>query len=396
MSEASDGTIVLALNSGSSSLKLALYSFANGAVSKLANGAAEEIGSKDGRIRLRRGSEVLIDEARSFSGATEAAQYLIALFLRNSLPAPRVVGHRIVHGGPHLGEHLRITTAVLKQLEEAVVFAPLHLPRALDVVRQAMIDFPEAVQVACFDTAFHRTLPEYAARLPFPDAFWEKGLRRYGFHGLSCESIIHALGNDVPGRVAIAHLGNGCSVTAVRNGVSVETTMGLTPMGGVMMGTRPGDLDPGVLLYLLQVERYEPEQLQQLLNHRSGLLGVSSLSSDMRHLLEASQENPQARMAVEMFCYQIRKSLGSMAAVLGGLDLFVFTGGIGEHAAPVRAKISSGLEHLGILLDERANQRGDSRISSAPSTCAVRVIESDEDLQIARHSQRLARDSALG
>jgi acetate kinase len=392
MSEASDGTIVLALNSGSSSLKLALYSFANGAGSKLANGAAEEIGSKDGRIRLRRGSEVLIDEARAFSGATEAAQYLIALFLRNSLPAPRVVGHRIVHGGPHLREHQRITPDVLNQLEEAVVFAPLHLPRALDVLRRATSDFPEAVQVACFDTAFHRTLPEYAARLPFPDAFWEKGLRRYGFHGLSCESIIHALGNDVPGRVAIAHLGNGCSVTAVRNGVSVETTMGLTPMGGVMMGTRTGDLDPGVLLYVLQVERYEPEQLQQLLNHRSGLLGVSGLSSDMRHLLEASQDNPQARMAVEMFCYQIRKSLGSMAAVLGGLDLFVFTGGIGEHAAPVRAKICSGLEHLGILLDEQANQRGDSRISSATSTCAVRVIESDEDLQIARHSYRLATD----
>jgi len=361
-------------------------------VSKLANGAAEEIGSKDGRIRLRRGSEVLIDEARSFTGATEAAQYLIELFLRNSLPAPRVVGHRIVHGGPHLREHQRITPAVLKQLEEAVVFAPLHLPRALDVVRQAMSDFPEAVPVACFDTAFHRTLPEYAARLPFPDAFWEKGLRRYGFHGLSCESILNALGNDVPGRMVIAHLGNGCSVTAVRNGISVETTMGLTPMGGVMMGTRTGDLDPGVMLYLLQAEHYEPEQLQQLLNHRSGLLGVSGLSSDMRHLLEASQDNPKAFMAVEMFCYQIRKSLGSMAAVLGGLDLFVFTGGIGEHAAPVRTKISSGLEHLGILLDEQANQRGDSRISSATSTCAVRVIESDEDLQIARHSYRLATD----
>jgi acetate kinase len=225
---------------------------------------------------------------------------------------------------------------------------------------------------------------------PFSDEFWKKGVRRYGFHGLSCESIVHVLGTDLAARTVIAHLGNGCSITAVRNGASIETTMGLTPTGGVMMGTRSGDLDPGLLLHLLQGEQYAPEGLEHLINHQSGLLGVSGLSSDMRHLLGASRDDVRAGLAVEMFCYEIRKSLGSMAAVLGGLDLLIFAGGIGEHAAPVRAKICAGLEHLGILLDLDANQRSDSKISSALSKCSVRVIESDEDLQIARHSYRLA------
>jgi acetate kinase len=249
-----------------------------------------------------------------------------------------------------------------------------------------MDDFPDVPHIACFDTAFHRTIPDYAARLPFGKEFWEKGLRRYGFHGLSCEFIVQALGADLPAHVVIAHLGNGCSLTAVRNGASVETSMGLTPTGGVMMGTRSGDLDPGVLLHLLQVEHYDSARLEELLNHRSGLLGVSGVSSDMRRLLESGDYDTRARMAVEMFCYQIRKSIGSLAAVLGRLDLLVFTGGIGENAASVRAKICSGLEHLGILLDHGANRRNASKISSGASTCAVRVIESDEALQIARHS----------
>jgi acetate kinase len=394
MGDASDHTIVLALNSGSSSLKLALYSFCNGEVCKLASAAAEEIGGEAGKVWLRRGSKLLIDESRSCAGATEAAQYLITVLRDNSFPIPQIVGHRIVHGGPRLREHQRITPEVLRQLEKAVVFAPLHLPPALQVLRQAMSDFPDAPHIACFDTAFHRTMPEYAARLPFANQFWEKGLRRYGFHGLSCESIVHTLGKDLAERTVIAHLGNGCSITAVRNGASVETTMGLTPTGGVIMGTRSGDLDPGVLLHLLRVERYDPEQLQTLLNHQSGLLGISDVSSDMRRLLDASRDDSQARMAVTMFCYQIKKSLGSMAAVLGGLDMLVFAGGIGEHALFVRGEICYGLEHLGILLDKAANQRNDSKINSSSSRCVVRVIQSDEDLQIARHSHDLAAESA--
>lgn len=392
MGDASDHTIVLALNSGSSSLKLALYSFCNGEVCKLASAAAEEIGGEAGRVWLRRQSALLVDESRSCASSTEAAQYLIAALRRNLFPAPQIVGHRMVHGGPHLRKHQRITPQVLCELEKAVVFAPLHLPPALHVLRQAMSDFPDAPHIACFDTAFHCTMPEYAARLPFANKFWDKGLRRYGFHGLSCESIVHTLGKDLAERTVIAHLGNGCSVTAVRNGASMETTMGLTPTGGVIMGTRSGDLDPGVLLHLLRVERYDPQQLQTLLNHQSGLLGISEVSSDMRRLLDISRDDQQARMAVTMFCYQIMKSLGSMAAVLGGLDMLVFAGGIGEHAPLVRGEICSGLEHLGILLDEAANQRNDSKISSSSSRCVVRVIQSDEDFQIARHSLELGAD----
>jgi acetate kinase len=394
MSDVTDHTIVLALNSGSSSLKLALYSFCNGEVSKLASAAAEEIGGEAGKVWLRRGSRLLIDESRSCAGATEAAKYLITVLRDNSFPTPQIVGHRIVHGGPHLRKHQRITPEVLRQLEKAAVFVPLHLPPALHVLRQAMSDFPDAPHIACFDTAFHRTMPEYAARLPFANKFWKKGLRRYGFHGLSCESIVHTLGKDLAERTVIAHLGNGCSITAVRNGASMETTMGLTPTGGVIMGTRSGDLDPGVLLHFLRVERYDPERLQTLLNHQSGLLGISDVSSDMRRLLDVNRDDQQAHMAVTMFCYQIKKSLGSMAAVLGGLDMLAFAGGIGERAPLVRAEICSGLGHLGILLDEAANQRNDAKISSNSSRCAVRVIQSDEDLQIARHSHDLAAKPA--
>jgi len=394
MSDARDDNVVLALNSGSSSLKLGLYSFRDAQVSKLAWGQAEEIGSQNGRLWLRRGSQLLIDKSRSCATTAKAAEYLTSALVGNSLPTPHVIGHRFVHGGPYLQNHQRITAEVLRQIEEAITFAPLHLAPALDVLRQAVRDYPGVPQVACFDSVFHRTLPEYAARLPFGREFWEKGLRRYGFHGLSCESIVDVLGDTLAPRMVIAHLGNGCSITAVRDGASVETTMGLTPIGGVMMGTRSGDLDPGVLLHLLQAEEYDADMLDQLLNHRSGLLGVSGVSSDMRSLLQASTENQQANLAVEMFCYQVHKSIGAMATVLNGIDVLVFAGGIGEHAAPVRAKICAGLEHLGIVLDEPANRRNAAQISSAKSKCAVRVIESDEDLQIARHSYRLAKGSA--
>jgi acetate kinase len=385
----SDETVVLALNSGSSSLKVALYLLQGKSEERLAQGAAEGLGNKDGRVWLRKRKQSLFDESRSFADASQAAEYLLSALDKEALPAPNVVGHRIVHGGPQLRSHQRITPEVLRELEEAVPFAPLHLPPALDVVRHALKRFPDVPQIACFDTVFHHTLPEYAARLPLPQEFWEHGLRRYGFHGLSCESIVHALGDQLASRTVIAHLGNGCSVTAVRDGASVETTMGLTPTGGVIMGTRSGDLDPGVILHLARVEGYSPEQVDELVNHDAGLLGISGESSDMRRLLEMANENPRASLAVEMFCYQVRKAIGALATVLGGLELLVFTGGIGEHAAAVRSRICSGLEYLGIVLDEAANQENRSTISSAKSRCRVAVIESDEDLQIARHCRRL-------
>jgi acetate kinase len=385
----SDETVVLALNSGSSSLKVALYLLRGKSEERLAQGAAEGLGNKDGRVWLRKRKQSVFDESRGFADASQAADYLLSVLEREGLPAPSVVGHRIVHGGPRLRSHQRITPEVLRELEEAVPFAPLHLPPALDVVRHALQRFPDVAHIACFDTVFHHTLPEYAARLPLPQEFWERGLRRYGFHGLSCESIVHALGDQLASRTVIAHLGNGCSVTAVRDGASVETTMGLTPTGGVIMGTRSGDLDPGVILHLARVENYSAEQLDSLLNHKAGLLGISGETSDMRRLLEMANENPRASLAVEMFCYQLRKAIGAMAAVLGGLELLVFSGGIGERAAPVRRQICSGLKYLGIALDDAANQGNESTISSAKSQCRVAVIESDEDLQIARHCRRL-------
>jgi acetate kinase len=241
-------------------------------------------------------------------------------------------------------------------------------------------------------TRFHRTIPEHAARLPFAREFWDNGIKRYGFHGLACESVVRTLGKDLKLRAVLAHLGNGCSLTALLNGQSVENTMGLTPTGGVMMGTRTGDLDPGVILNLLSAG-YTAERLGSLLNHHSGLLGVSGQSSDMRTLLELRNRNADVELAIQMFCYLIRKSIGSLASVLGSLDMLIFSGGIGEHAAAVRAEICSGLEYLGVLLDDAANQSNADRISPRDSKCDVRVVEADEDLEIATHCQRLIHDT---
>lgn len=376
---------ILALNSGSSSLKLSLYEFRSGTIARLAVGEAEEIGSNKGRVKLSTDRSVLVDKSGGLESAEQAAKFLLDVLKQKGFAAPDIVGHRIVHGGPGLREHQLITPEVLQMLDEAVLFAPLHLPPSLEVVRHTIERFAGVPQVACFDTAFHRTLPEHAARLPFSTEYWDKGLRRYGFHGLSFESIVHTLGPELPSKLLVAHLGNGCSLCAIRDGKSVDTSMGLTPTGGVIMGSRSGDLDPGVLLHLLRVERYSGEQLDELVNHRSGLRGVSGTTNDMRQLLTASATDKAAALAVEMFCYEIAKFIGAMAAALNGIETLVFTAGIGEHAAPVRSKICSRLEHLGIVLDESANQRNADVISANLSKCRVRVIATDEDLQIARH-----------
>jgi len=381
---------ILALNSGSSSLKLSLYRFQNGTFGRLASGQAEEIGSDKGQVTLKGDRDTLLKESRNFAGTEDAARFLIGFLAERKFPNPDAVGHRIVHGGPRLREHQVITPEVLKTLERAVPFAPLHLPPALEVLRHSMQRFPGIPQIACFDTAFHRTLPEHAARLPFSREFWNKGLQRYGFHGLSFESIVNTLGSSLPSKAVVAHLGNGCSLCAIRDGKSIDTTMGLTPAGGVMMGTRSGDLDPGVLLHLLREEGYSGEMLDRLLNHESGLRGVSGKTNDMRQLLAGAPTDNDAALAVEMFCYAITKFIGAMIAALGGIELLVFTGGIGEHAAPIRARVCARLEHLSIRLDEAANQNNADTISAQASKCPVRVIPTDEDLQIARHCVRLA------
>ena len=261
----------------------------------------------------------------------------------------------------------------------------------LEGIQAVAEQFPNVPQVACFDTAFHRRMPAVAQHFPLPEGLWKDGIRRYGFHGLSFEyvmSTLSTLGTEEKGRVIIAHLGNGASLAAVRDGEPMDTTMGFTPTGGLVMGTRSGDLDPGVLIHLLQHKGYDALRLDELVNRQAGLLGVSGVSSDMKTLLEKRKSEPSAALAIALFTYQLRKYIGAMAAAIGGVDTLVFTGGIGEHSAPVRREVCEGLTFLGISLDQEKND-ANAAIISVPGACKVRVIPTREDLMIARHTQEL-------
>ncbi|MBI3993785.1 MAG: acetate/propionate family kinase [Candidatus Lambdaproteobacteria bacterium] len=387
---AAAGQAILCLNGGSSSLKFALYRLDGQQARRLAHGAVERIGLAGGLFWLEAG-EPSRRERRDLdcAGHEEAVGACFAALEAAGLPAPQAVGHRLVHGGARHTAPERVQPDLLAELRSLVPFAPLHLPGELQVIEAVAGKYRVLPQVACFDTAFHRRMPELTQRLPLPERFWHDGLRRYGFHGLSYEYILQALGTDAAGRVIIAHLGNGASMAAVRGGVPLDTTMGFTPTGGVMMGTRSGDLDPGVLLHLLQEGGLDAGRLQTLLNQESGLLGVSGLSPDMKTLLEARARDPRAALAIDMFCYQLRKQVGAYVAALGGADTLVFTGGIGERAAPIRAAVCQGLGPLGIVLDGTRNTAHADPISTAGSPCTVRVIPTDEDLMIARHTRAL-------
>ena len=383
---------VLALNSGSSSLKFGLFRMAAARTEMLLSGAAESIGESKGKFVARDAQQnELISEATAIPSQAEAIIRIARLFNESNMPTPTAIGHRIVHGGPKLRQHCLIDELVMHELEAAAVFAPLHTPAALSVIRFAQEHFPGIAQVACFDTAFHAELPEVARVLPIPKAWQSEGIQRYGFHGLSYESIMHQLANDVPERIVIAHLGNGASVTAIKHGKSIDTSMGLTPTGGVIMGTRSGDLDPGVLIYLMREKKFDASMLEDLVDHRSGLVGISGVGSDMRNLHEAAASNAapsnaDARLAIQMFCISVRKQMAAMIAVLDGVDLVVFTGGIGENDAEVRAAICSGLSWIGVSLDQVRNQSANNPINNAASRCSVRVLISQEDEQIARHT----------
>lgn len=380
---------ILCLNSGSSSLKFALFRVGLEEEFLLARGAVERIGEPQGRLWFRElHRESTTEEAGSFPTHAEAVAATFARFESLHLPQPEAVGHRVVHGGPDYTAPALVNPELLAALDRYIPFAPLHLPSEILGIQAVAARFPALPQVACFDTAFHRRMPELAQRFALPRGLWDEGIRRYGFHGLSYEYIMSALGERAPSRIVIAHLGNGASMAAVRDGVPAETTMGFTPAGGIMMGTRTGDLDPGILIHLRRSKGFTAEQFDELINNRSGLLGVSGISADMKTLLEQREGNADAAQAVEMFCYQARREVGSLAAVLGGLDLLVFTGGIGERAAPVRAQICAGLGHLGIALDEAKNEVHANTISAAASACTVRVIPTNEDVVIARHTRR--------
>ena len=368
---------VLALNSGSSSLKFGVY-----------------------RVEASR-TETLLAETVSTADPQDAITRVASVLAQSNMPAPAAIGHRVVHGGPKLRRHCLIDDAVRRQLEAAAAFAPLHTPAALAVIGFASEHFPGIPQVACFDTTFHADLPAVARVLPIAKELQAEGIQRYGFHGLSLESIVHQLANDpvhdapvhLPERLVIAHLGNGASVTAIKGGKSIDTSMGLTPTGGVIMGTRSGDLDPGLLVYLMREKKFDAAMLEALVDHRSGLLGISGVGSDMRRLHEAAPSSPDARLAIEMFCYSVRKQVAAMIAVLDGLDLLVFTGGIGENDAQVRASICSGLSWIGVSLDGARNRSASNPINDGASRCSVQVLASKEDEQIARHTCKLVTQS---
>lgn len=299
-------------------------------------------------------------------------------------------GHRIVHGGPHHFEPVRIDDALITDLQAATPFAPLHLPAALAGIEAVTSRHPGLAQVACFDTAFHRSMPETSWRLPLPSALVDAGVRRYGFHGLSYEYLIATLGAETLGRAVLAHLGSGASLAAVHAGRSVHTTMGFTPSGGIVMSSRSGDLDPSVLIYLTRHLGYDAPRLAQLVDTEAGLKALSGETSDMKALLERREAGDErAGLAIAVFCLQIRMQIGAYAALLGGLDTVVFTGGIGAHAAVVRAEACQGLHHLGLMIDEDRNAASEPVISDADSKVSVRVLETDEDLMLARHTRAL-------
>lgn len=387
---------ILTMNSGSSSLKFSLYEMGP-AESLILAGSVERIGLRGGRFSASDVSgNVLADEHPEVPDH-DAAMKILLDWLKRDRPEHSLdaIGHRVVHGGPRFTEPQQITADLLRELDDLIRLAPEHLPHELRVIRASQRHYPAAVQVACFDTAFHRRMPEVAQRYPLPRSLWHEGVRRYGFHGLSYEYIVGKLreeaGAAAEGRLIIAHLGNGASMAAVRGGVSVETTMGLTPAGGLMMGTRSGDLDPGVLLYLLEEKGRSPATVDYLVNQRAGLMGVSESSSDMRDLLQRASDDPHAAQAVELFCYQARKFLGALAAVLGGLETLVFTAGIGAGSPSIRQRICEGLEFLGIRLDPDRNLAGQPVISRDQSPVTVRVMKTDEELVIARHTCDLLR-----
>jgi acetate kinase len=383
---------ILSLNGGSSSLKFAVYRLSGTAEERMFSGAVEAIGQPSGKAWLRGRDKALQEETGKFPDHTAAMKKMFAGLREQGVEKLAAAGHRIVHGGPKFTAPQLIDARLKQALKELIPFAPLHLPSQIAMIEAVEAHFPDLPQVACFDTAFHSRMPEVAQRFALPQRFWEQGIRRYGFHGLSYEYVIGKLGGKLGRRAIIAHLGNGASMVALKDGLPMDTSMGMTPTGGFMMGTRSGDLDPGVLIHLLKTG-YSAEQLEELVDHEAGLLGVSGHTSDMKALLQKSQTDSAAHMAVKMFAYQVRKFIGAYAAVLNGLDTLVFTGGIGERAADVRGKICSGLGYLGVALETQANAQNAEVISLPNSQCAVRVVQTDEDLMIVRHTRAVSLHS---
>lgn len=365
--------LIFVLNSGSSSLKFGIYRRGASDEEALLTGSADGIGSGSGALHIRSSDGKTLVQREGIHETQGHALAVVAEAIREHIPgSPVVVGHRVVHGGPNLLAHQPITPQVVEQLRAATHFAPVHIPQALKLIASAQSIFPGATQFACFDDVFHRTMPEVASHLPLPQRYFDAGVRRYGFHGLSYESLVHHFGAQLPARAIFAHLGNGASLCALRNGVSIDTTMGLTPTGGIPMGTRSGDLDPGVILYLLRVEKLNADDVEKLINHQSGLFALSCGMSDVKTLEERSRANDtKATLALNALAVSVRKAIGAYMFLLGGVDLLVFTGGIGEHSDYIRSAATDGLESLGLPVDK------------------IKIIPAQEEQQIARHCRRV-------
>ncbi len=380
---------ILTINSGSSSLKLGIYS---DTADLLLTASADAIGTSTGKLSISSADGTsLVQKEGSYAHQQDAFDAALAEMHRHLDEGITAVGHRVVHGGPHLVVHQRLTPEVLQQLRGAEHFAPLHIPAALELIQHAQSRFPDVDQFVCFDTAFHQTMPPEAYTYAIPARFRDAGVRRFGFHGLSYESVVHALGEDMPRRVVVAHLGSGASGCALLDGKSVDTSMGVSPTGGFPMGTRSGDLDPGVVLLLQrklspELPAHTPDAIEQVLNHESGLQALAG-ESDMRKLLHRSDGGDDAAaLALAIYTREIAKTIAGYFVVLGGVDLLVFTGGIGEHSGPVRERICAKLQGLGVQLDGDANARRDADVISAgASAMKVRVLPADENGQIARH-----------
>jgi acetate kinase len=391
MNAAATEPLIGVINAGSSSVKFSFYEGER----RILTGQVDGIGARPSASAIGLNGEKLEPPDLGATPPTVPSEVLPAIlpWARERLDNRRLdaLGHRVVHGGLHHSRPARVTPELLAELEALVPLAPLHEPHNLAPIKMAMTLNPGLPQVACFDTAFHRTAPEVEQAFALPYSFFEEGVRRYGFHGLSYEYIASVLPEHASeianGRVVVAHLGNGCSACAMRDRVSIATTMGFTALDGLPMGTRCGELDAGVVLHLIQQKGMSAEALVDLLYRRSGMLGLSGISSDFRELL--ASDNPRARFAVEVFCYRVAGHIASLAAALGGLDGIVFTAGVGENAAPVRSAICRACSWLGLELDEAANREHKQRISTPGSRVAACVIRTDENLMIARHARAL-------
>jgi acetate kinase len=401
---------VLTFNGGSSSMRIAVYD-AEDTTTKLLDGKIERIGAGD--------ASMTVNELQQDGGDTQQRKYAkttmalgsvdassVAEFLMRWLGSHRLfasvsaVGHRVVHGMQHATPE-RVTPELVKELKGIAHYDPEHLPREIAMIETVSRAYPDLPQVACFDTAFHRSMPREATLLPIPRRYASKGVQRYGFHGLSYTYLMAELARlgdpaATRGRVILAHLGNGASLAAVRDGKSIDTSMGFTPTAGLVMSSRCGDLDPGIVNFLASTDSMSAARFDRMVNHESGLLGISETSSDIRDLLAAEASDVRAAEAVTVFCYQVKKWIGAYAAALGGVDTLVFAGGIGENAATIRSRICAGLGFLGIELDEAGNASGAATISNVGGKVVVRVIRTDEESVIATSTLRVLGASSVG